>query len=97
MLDVSAGAFAELKARFEAVQKMPLESIGVGFGEFEGRPYIAIGQLAIRPETMDNVRAYLVYQGKLVKGANDRTDNTDGDRPSESGSSSSTSDTEAAS
>ena len=60
VLDISAGAFEELKARFEAVGASKV------IQEHEGRPVLVLGTLALRRENNDGIRAYLVYDGKVL-------------------------------
>lgn len=59
LMDISPAAFEELKTRFDAV------GINIA-GEHEGRPILSFGTLGLRRENDDNVKVYLVYQGKIV-------------------------------
>lgn len=75
ILDISAGAFEEIKERFRGVGAN-LDS------ELDGRQLIVLGTFAFRREESNaDIRAYLVYQGKVLpKGAKDeRTTGTDSD------------------
>lgn len=63
ILDVSAGAFEEIKARLEAVgHKDRIQ-------EHEGRTIIVMQGIAIRceDEGPNGVKCYLVYDGQVLK------------------------------
>ena len=72
VMDISSGAFEELKARFAAVGANIL-------AEHEGRPVLVLGSLGLRRENDDNVKCYLVYQGKIVKAQKDESASINGD------------------
>jgi hypothetical protein len=74
VLDVSVGCFEELKARFEACSA-PV------FDTYEGKEIIKFGSLALRRENDDNVKCYLVYQGKIVKTKEIELDRPEPDEP----------------
>lgn len=65
VLDISPAAYAEIAERFRAAGAN-LEA------EMDGQPVIVLGTFAFRREVSDaQIRAYLVYQGKVLpKGEN---------------------------
>lgn len=58
VLDISAGAYEEIKARLRGQDV---------FSTFEDREVIVFGPVALRRENdTDRVKVYLVYDGKIV-------------------------------
>lgn len=91
VLDVSAAAFEEIKERLRLcgeggmVKTMPRreaypDAVMPPEKAYEPVEVIDLGEVGLRRETDEDMRAYLVHRGKIIKKGAGRPDNDSDDR-----------------